>query len=210
MAPPELTEADFQVFAIEGFAPRMEAFQSTLRPRLVALGEHLAPALAAQVGHPLYVHVARHARRTVHPPPESWCAFAPVARGYKAVAHLAVCVSRGGTHARVVLKDEALAPRIRLAASLDKDARKLARALHALGARDYARWDPSGALPPVVDDSAAALRAVAAHGALKTGSFSLGVAFEGWPGQPALLEAFAALEDVYLRALKPAGRNKAS
>lgn len=210
MAAPKLTAADFKVFTIEGFAPRMEAFTSTLRPRLVALGEHLAPALSAQVGHPLYVHVAKHARRTVHPPPESWCAFAPVARGYKAVPHLALCVSRGGTHARVVLKDEALDPRLRLAAALDKDARKLARTLHALGARDYARWDPTGEPPPVIADTADAVRALAAHAALKTGSFSVGVAFEGWPGEAPILEAFAALGDVYARALKPAGRKKAS
>jgi len=210
MAAPKLTAADFKVFTIEGFVPRMEAFTATLRPRLLALGEHLAPTLSAQVGHPLYVHVAKHARRTVNPPPESWCAFAPVARGYKAVPHLALCVSPSGTHARLVLKDEALDPRMRLADALTRDARRLARLLHGLEARDYARWDPTGPLPPVLDDDPAAVTALAAHAVLKTGSFSVGVAFPGWPGEEALLAAFEALGPLYSRALKTPRKKKAS
>ncbi len=210
MAAPKLTASDFKVFTLEGFGPRMEAFTSTLRPRLLALGEHLAPAVSAQVGHPMFVHVARHARRTVHPPPESWCAFAPVARGYKAVPHLALCVSPSGTHARLVLKDEALDPRMRLAAVLEREARRTARALHALGARDYARWDPTGPLPPVLDDDPAAVLALAAHAARKTGSFSVGVAFPGWPGEGPLLMAFEGLGALYSRALKKPAKKKAS
>src|SRR5690606_2855666 len=40
-------------------------------------------------------HVARHARRTVNPPDDTWVAFAGDRRGYKKDAHFKVAVSRG-------------------------------------------------------------------------------------------------------------------
>jgi uncharacterized protein YktB (UPF0637 family) len=38
--------------------------------------------------------VARHARRTVNPPDDTWVAFAPDRRGYKKHCHFKVAVSR--------------------------------------------------------------------------------------------------------------------
>jgi uncharacterized protein YktB (UPF0637 family) len=42
-----------------------------------------------------FTHVARHARRTVNPPDDTWVAFALDRRGYKKHCHFKVAVSRG-------------------------------------------------------------------------------------------------------------------
>lgn len=195
-APAPLTRADFATFAIEGFAPRMEALKTALRPRLTAAAEELVGPLGELAGHALYVHVARHARRTVHPPPETWAAFAPAARGYKKLPHFALCVARDGLHARVVLKDEALDARLRLSKALGRQATRVARALAPANPRDYSRWD---AVTPPADSVATrdALRAVAAHAALKTGHVDVGIPLGDWPGEAAVLAAFRALKPLY-------------
>lgn len=106
---------DFDVFAHAGFEPRMAALRGHLRPRLVALADELAPILSRAAGVTLYPHVAAHMRRTVNPPPETWAAFGPDPRRYKAHAHLALGVEAHGAWLRLVLKDEALADRQALA-----------------------------------------------------------------------------------------------
>ena len=106
---------DFDVFALAGFEPRMAALRGHLRPRLVVLADELAPVLSHAAGIPLYPHVAAHLRRSVNPPPETWAAFGPDRRRYKAHAHLALGVDAGGAWLRPVLKDEALTDRQALA-----------------------------------------------------------------------------------------------
>lgn len=82
--------SDFNVFAIPGLAPRMEALIGTVRPKLTALGAALAPDLAALSGGEMFPHVAKHARRTVHPPNDTWVAWAANKRGYKMLPHFQV------------------------------------------------------------------------------------------------------------------------
>lgn len=84
------TAADFDVFTIPGFEPRMTALKAQVRPKLEAIGAEVAPRLAALVGAPMYPHVAKHMRRTVNPPDDTWVAFSPNARGYKAHPHFQV------------------------------------------------------------------------------------------------------------------------
>jgi uncharacterized protein YktB (UPF0637 family) len=86
--------ADFKVFDVNGFRPRMEAIRTRLRPKLETLGRSLAPAVGRSVGGDTFAHVARHARRTVNPPDDTWVAFGPDARGYKKHCHFKVAVSR--------------------------------------------------------------------------------------------------------------------
>lgn len=86
--------ADFKVFDIEGFRPRMEELRARLRPKLEAIGHGLLPGVSRATGGPAFVHVARHARRTVNPPDDTWVAFGPDLRGYKKHAHFKVAVSR--------------------------------------------------------------------------------------------------------------------
>lgn len=68
----------------------MEALKEQIRPKLEALGEEMAPFLSDLTGETLYVHVAKHARRSVHPPDETWVAWASQKRGYKSHPHFQV------------------------------------------------------------------------------------------------------------------------
>lgn len=86
--------ADFRVFEVKGFQPRMSEIRARVRPKLEAIGHSLAPAIQRTTGEPIFAHVARHARRTVNPPDDTWVAFAGDPRGYKKHAHFKVAVSR--------------------------------------------------------------------------------------------------------------------
>ena len=85
---------DFKVFDVKGFRARMGEIRGRVRPKLEAFGHSLAPAVARSLGSQTFAHVARHARRTVNPPDDTWVAFAPDARGYKKHCHFKVAVSR--------------------------------------------------------------------------------------------------------------------
>ena len=85
---------DFNVFDLRGFNERMGAIMTRIRPKLTSTGEELAPKLSPLVDRPLYVHVAKHARRTVNPPDDTWAAFGANPRGYKKDVHFKVAVSR--------------------------------------------------------------------------------------------------------------------
>jgi uncharacterized protein YktB (UPF0637 family) len=86
--------ADFKVFDVDGFQPRMGEIRVRIRPKLETLGRSLAPALARSLGGETFAHVAKHARRTVNPPDDTWVAFGPDRRGYKKHCHFKVAVSR--------------------------------------------------------------------------------------------------------------------
>lgn len=82
--------ADFDVFTIPGLAPRMEALIANVRPKLTALGEALSPDLTVLTGAEMFPHVAKHARRTVHAPNDTWVAWAANKKGYKMLPHFQV------------------------------------------------------------------------------------------------------------------------
>jgi len=88
------TANDFQVFEIPDFAGRMRAIREQVRPKLTALGESLAPHIGRLVKGEVFPHVAKHARRTVNPPEDTWVAFGPERRGYKKHTHFKVAVSK--------------------------------------------------------------------------------------------------------------------
>jgi uncharacterized protein YktB (UPF0637 family) len=94
MAIAPFTARDFKIFDLPGFAERMAAIRSTIRPKLETLGLALTPPLARLVETEVFPHVARHARRTVNPPDDTWVAFGPDRRGYKKAPHFKVAVSR--------------------------------------------------------------------------------------------------------------------
>jgi len=87
---PGFAAADFEAMAVPGLEGRMEAIVRHVRPKLHALGEALAPAVAALTGEDAYAHVAKHARRSVNPPDDTWVAWSPSARGYKSFPHFQV------------------------------------------------------------------------------------------------------------------------
>src|SRR5215831_14924536 len=91
---PGFKTSDFKVFDIPGFKPRMEAIRTRIRPKLEAAGRDILPDVARIGGADAFIHVAKHARRTVNPPDDTWVAFAGDKRGYKKHPHFKVAVSR--------------------------------------------------------------------------------------------------------------------
>ncbi|MFC7392405.1 YktB family protein [Scopulibacillus cellulosilyticus] len=84
------TQEDFNVFTIDGLDERMSAIKTQIRPKLETLGEIFAPVLTAITGDEMHAHVAKHARRTVNPPDDTWVAFANNVRGYKKYPHFQI------------------------------------------------------------------------------------------------------------------------
>jgi len=81
------TQADFDVFALQGLEERMAAIQNQIQPKFRAIGEQLRVDAAVHAGNEMYLHVARHARRKVNPPKDTWLAICASKRGYKAHPH---------------------------------------------------------------------------------------------------------------------------
>lgn len=101
MTTPFWTESDFSVFEVDGLDARMTALQERIQPKFTKLGDLFTPLLSAHGKGEFYPHVAKHARRTVNPPKDSWVAFAPAKRGYKALPHFQIGL--WGTHLFIVL-----------------------------------------------------------------------------------------------------------
>lgn len=191
--------ADFQVFKVEGFNERMAQLYATVRPKLLKLGDELAPELARKLHLEFFPHVAKHARRTVNPPPETWCAFGPSAKGYKRYPYFGLCISSAGIHARVVVKSEA-DHRPEMAASLKLKADELSRALNGTMVSRYDDWNFK-ALPATVRADEELWNRLSESLVKKTGAIDVGV---GWPLREALrldreevLDAFRELEPLY-------------
>ena len=84
------TNVDFDVFLIDGLEARMEALKETVRPKLEELGNHFAPFISSLTDDEMFVHVAKHARRTINPPKDTWVAFSSNPRGYKMLPHFQI------------------------------------------------------------------------------------------------------------------------
>ena len=94
MPSPAFVAGDFRIFELKGFGPRMAEMRARVRPKLDAFGESLSSSVARSVGSEVFSHVAKHMRRTVNPPEDTWVAFGPDARGYKKHSHFKIAVSR--------------------------------------------------------------------------------------------------------------------
>ncbi len=197
---------DFAVFKIDGFSARMERIFDRVRPRLVRLGEELAPELARAQHLEFFPHVAKHARRTVNPPPETWVAFGPSARGYKRYGYLALCISAAGLHARAVVKSEA-DRRPEMALGIRERTAQLVKDFRGARLARYDKWDfttmPAGA--PASDETFTAMADALAK---KTGGIDVGF---GWSAREALgldraevIDAFRELGPLY-RVIRAVG-----
>jgi uncharacterized protein YktB (UPF0637 family) len=134
------TRVDFEVFKVEGFNERMQQIYAHVRPKLIRLGDELAPELARTLHMEFFPHVARHARRTVNPPPETWAAFGPSPKGYKRFGYLALCISGAGLHARATVKSEA-DRRPEMSRILNARASQLVSAFDGTSIARYDKWD---------------------------------------------------------------------
>lgn len=84
------TQQDFDTFQIETLSGRMEAIQTRIQPKFKVIGETLTEDVSLLVGSEMHLHIARHARRTVNPPNDTWLAIAGNKRGYKQHPHFQV------------------------------------------------------------------------------------------------------------------------
>jgi uncharacterized protein YktB (UPF0637 family) len=193
------TPVDFEVFKVEGFSERMQQIYAHVRPKLLRLGDELAPMLARAMHMEFFPHVARHARRTVNPPPETWAAFGPSPKGYKRYGYLAIVISGAGVHARVVVKTEA-DNRAEMARGIESRAPQLVRDLKGTKIARYDKWDFHN-LPSDVPATADMFCELAAALQKKTGVLDIGF---GWRVRDALrlhreevIDAFRELAPMY-------------
>ncbi len=84
------TDTDFEVFTIPGLEQRMSALIENVRPKFEEMGKTYSTYFSSIIGEEFYPHVAKHARRKVNPPIDSWVAFATNKRGYKALPHFEI------------------------------------------------------------------------------------------------------------------------
>ena len=87
------SQHDFDTFLIDGLGARMEAIETRIQPKFQVIGEELAQDLSMKLGNEMYLHIARHARRTVNPPNDTWLAVCDNKRGYKKHPHFQVGLS---------------------------------------------------------------------------------------------------------------------
>ncbi|OEH93897.1 DUF1054 domain-containing protein [Bacillus solimangrovi] len=83
-------QSDFDVFQIEGLDERMSAIRERIQPKFKAIGNVLTDDLSAIAGNEMYLHIAKHARRTKNPPKDTWLAIANNKRGYKKHPHFQI------------------------------------------------------------------------------------------------------------------------
>lgn len=194
------TDEDFAVFEVPGLAARMDALKRTLRPKLEQLGRDFTAFLTELLGEPMYAHVAKHARRTVNPPEDSWVAFAADRRGYKKHPHFQIGLWRTHAFATFGLISES-PQRAHFAAQLRAHAAEVVAAVpgHFVWIPDHA--DPD-AIPAISVDETALLR-LADRLDTRQGELLAGVTF---PRAQAVAMEPAAFEDAVkeaFRALKP-------
>ncbi|HEX4211508.1 MAG TPA: DUF1054 family protein [Candidatus Binataceae bacterium] len=199
------TAVDFDVFKVEGFSERMQQIYEHVRPKLIRLGDELAPELARRLHMEFFPHVAKHARRSVNPPPETWAAFGPSPKGYKRYGYLALCISGAGVHARAVVKAEA-DNRPEIGQKIAARTSQLIKDFKGTKLAPYGKWNfkevPQG--EPADKELFASLAVALGK---KTGGIDVGY---GWNVKQAikldraeLLDAFRELEPLYrlLRAV---------
>lgn len=84
---PGFTKEDFSVFSLPGLDERMTAIRELIQPKFRELGSFLTAELSTLVGNEMFLHIAKHARRKVNPPNDTWLAIGPNRRGYKQFPH---------------------------------------------------------------------------------------------------------------------------
>ncbi|AOM83314.1 YktB family protein [Salisediminibacterium beveridgei] len=81
---------DFDAFNIEDLEGRMAMIQERIQPKFHAIAEDIAPALSEMTGREIHLHVAKHARRKVNPPADTWSSYCHNKRGYKQHPHFQI------------------------------------------------------------------------------------------------------------------------
>ena len=160
MPSPAFSATDFKVFDVKGFQPRMAELRVRVRPKLEAFGHSLTPGIARTTGGDVFAHVAKHARRTVNPPDDTWIAFAGDRRGYKKHCHFKVAVSRNSVRFLFEVGPEH-ADKKRWVAAWKKNAANLGPVLRRMKGLAWFKnehdEDPAAPLADLTPDALAAL-----------------------------------------------------
>lgn len=78
---------DFETFDIQGLDERMTAIKERIQPKFREAGTELIEFLSLELNREMHLHIAKHARRSVNPPNDTWLAIAENKRGYKKHPH---------------------------------------------------------------------------------------------------------------------------
>ena len=190
---------DFEVFAIEDFSARLAKLEEFITPRLIRLGNDLAPELSRTLHMQFFPHIAKHIRRTASPPDETWAAFGPSQAGYKRHGYLALCVSGVGVHARVIVKSDA-DKHPEIARAIKSKSADLQKWFRGTKIQQYQNWN-CRELPRSSTAGADFFEGLADALAKKPGGIDVGF---GWLVRDALtvdraevLDAFRELEPLY-------------
>lgn len=81
---------DFDTFTIDGLEARMKAIQERIQPKFRAIGQPMTDDISAELGNEMFLHIAKHLRRSVNPPKDTWLAIAANKRGYKQHPHFQI------------------------------------------------------------------------------------------------------------------------
>lgn len=84
------TQEDFDVFNIPGLEARMAGIQTRIQPKFKTIAETLVSEATLLAGNEMYLHIAKHARRTVNAPVDTWMSICHNKRGYKQYPHFQV------------------------------------------------------------------------------------------------------------------------
>ncbi|WLR43301.1 DUF1054 domain-containing protein [Bacillus carboniphilus] len=84
------TKEDFDTFTVDGLDERMQLIKDRIQPKFSLIGEELCEDLSAALGNEMYLHIAKHARRTKNPPKDTWLAICENKRGYKQHPHFQI------------------------------------------------------------------------------------------------------------------------
>jgi uncharacterized protein YktB (UPF0637 family) len=195
---------DFEVFAIQDFSARLAKLDEFVTPRLIRLGNDLAPELSRTLHMQFFPHIARHVRHTATPPDQTWAAFGPSRAGYKRHGYLALFVSGVGIHARAVVKPDA-ENRPEIARAIKSKSADLQKSFRGTKIQQYQNWN-CHELPRSSTASADFFEELADALLKKIGGIDVGF---GWPLRDALtidraevLDAFRELEPLY-RVIHP-------
>ena len=121
-----LGPADFELFEIDDPDARAAALETTLQPKLLAIGTQCLGGLARLTGRPLFAHQARPTGRRGQAPGEVLVAFADTPRGWRGIPFLGVAATRSHLHARIGVRGES-SRRLAMAEALRRDAANLAK-----------------------------------------------------------------------------------
>ncbi len=81
---------DFETFTIEGLDARMEAIRTNIQPKFHQISDDLLDEMTVLSEQEMFFHYAKHLRRTVNPPKDTWMAFCDNKRGYKQHPHFQI------------------------------------------------------------------------------------------------------------------------